>query len=229
MEIMLAVHVAAGALGIVAGFVALFAAKGGALHRRSGALFVSVMLVMGLSGSLIAAARAIEGSVVGGLLAAYLVVTALTTVRPRTAGARRLDLGAMVVALAVGAACVALGIEAAGGAGHLDGIPAPMFFLFGAIGLAAGASDFRLLRPGGGVQGARRLRRHLWRMCVALWIAAASFFLGQADEFPEPLRVPALLAIPAFLPLVVMPYWLWRVRKRRADPRILPTLNASIQ
>jgi hypothetical protein len=45
---------------------------------------------------------------------------------------------------------------------------------------------------------------------------SGSFFLGQADELPEPLRVFPLLAVPAFLPLLVMLYWLWRVRVRQA-------------
>ena len=66
-----------------------------------------------------------------------------------------------------------------------------------------------------GLRGARRLARHLWRMCFALFIAAASFFLGQADEFPEPLRIPALLALPVLAVLLAMLYWLWRVRIRR--------------
>jgi membrane protein DedA with SNARE-associated domain len=52
-------------------------------------------------------------------------------------------------------------------------------------------------------------------MCFALFVASGSFFLGQADEIPEPLRSYPLLAIPAFLPLVVLLYWLWRVRRRR--------------
>jgi hypothetical protein len=56
-------------------------------------------------------------------------------------------------------------------------------------------------------------------MCYALWIATASFFLGPrarvAKVLPEPLLNPALLAPPLLLVLVVMFYWLWRVRIRR--------------
>ncbi|MGH7493681.1 MAG: hypothetical protein ACREOO_14990 [bacterium] len=58
-------------------------------------------------------------------------------------------------------------------------------------------------------------------MCFALFIASGSFFLGQADEIPEPLRIPALLAILALAPLLVMLYWLWRVRIIRAQPGTL--------
>jgi hypothetical protein len=52
-------------------------------------------------------------------------------------------------------------------------------------------------------------------MCVALLIAAISLFGGQADTIPEPLRIPDVLALPAPTVLLVMLYYLWRVRIRR--------------
>jgi peptidoglycan/LPS O-acetylase OafA/YrhL len=73
----------------------------------------------------------------------------------------------------------------------------------------------------GGLRGASRLARHLWRMCFALFIAALSFFLGQSDEIPEPLRILPLLALPVLMVLVTMLYWLWRVRRRRPGVRAL--------
>ena len=53
-------------------------------------------------------------------------------------------------------------------------------------------------------------------MCFALYIASASFFLGQADKLPEAVRHPALLAFPVLAVVVTMFYWLWRVRIRRS-------------
>ena len=44
--ILLPFHVAAGIIAVVAGFVALYVLKGGRLHRKSGMIFVSAMLVM---------------------------------------------------------------------------------------------------------------------------------------------------------------------------------------
>lgn len=215
MYLMLLVHIAAGVVAIVVGYLALFAAKGARLHRKSGRLFVYSMVVMALLGAAMAAVYAQPGSVIAGLLATYLVVTALTTVHPSTAAARRLEVGAMLVALAVGLAGVTLGLQAlVVGDGTLDGVPAAVFFIFGIIALLSSAGDLRMLRSGR-LKGTPRIARHLWRMCFALYIATGSFFLGQADEFPEPLRVFPLLAIPAFLPLLVMLYWLWRVRIRR--------------
>ena len=75
------------------------------------------------------------------------------------------------------------------------------------------AGDFRVLRSGP-LKGTKRLRRHLWRMCFAMWTATGSFFLGQAQVIPKPLRIQPLLLLLAVLPLPVMFYYLWRVRKR---------------
>jgi uncharacterized membrane protein len=212
----LLVHVAAGMLAIVAGYVALYAAKGAAVHRKSGMLFVYAMVTMGLVGAALAAVERKIGSVDGGLLAAYFVVTALTTVRPPTAASRRVEGVGMLVALTVGAINVALGLDTVvRGAATRDGVPVPMYFVLGAIALLAGLSDVRMLRRGG-LRGAPRLTRHLWRMSFALFIAAGSFFLGQAKVIPQPLRVWSVLFTVALLPLAMMLYWLWRVRVRRS-------------
>jgi hypothetical protein len=53
-------------------------------------------------------------------------------------------------------------------------------------------------------------------MCFALFIAALSFFIGQAKVIPEPYRNRGLLALPVLAVLVTMLYWLWRVRRKRA-------------
>jgi hypothetical protein len=86
-------------------------------------------------------------------------------------------------------------------------------FIFGVIALMAGVGDLRMIRAGG-IQGIPRLKRHLWRMSVALFIAAASFFLGPVRRIPEPLRIPALRLLPLVV-LVIMTYWLWRFRRKR--------------
>jgi len=57
--------------------------------------------------------------------------------------------------------------------------------------------------------------RHLWRMCFSLYIASGSFFLGQMKFIPEPARNLPLLFVLAFSPLVLLLYWMWRVRLRR--------------
>lgn len=40
-------------------------------------------------------------------------------------------------------------------------------FIFGVVGLLAAAGDMRMIRAGG-IQGPRRIARHLWRMSLAM-------------------------------------------------------------
>jgi hypothetical protein len=212
----LLIHIAAGLLALGAGTLALAAAKGGTLHRKSGLLFVLSMLTMSLLGALIAAVRNVEPSIniPAGLTTAYLVVTALTTVRPASPHVRRLDIGAMLVALPLGVISLAIGVGALAAGGSRAGMAFPMF-MFGSVGLFGGLSDLRLIRRGP-LHGTPRLVRHLWRMCFALFIAVMSFFLGQAKVFPEPIRSSGVLAIPVVAMLAAMLYWLWRVRRGSA-------------
>jgi uncharacterized membrane protein len=205
-------HVTAGVIAIVAGFVALYVLKGGKLHRRSGRIFVYAMLVMSLSGAVMAVGRAGAAiNIPAGLVTAYLVITSLATVRPPSAGSRPLDRAAMVAAFGLGAGSLLAAITG----GARGGMAYPLV-MFGILALFAGVGDLRMIRAGG-LHGTPRLRRHLWRMCTALFIAAGSFFLGPVRRIPEPLRIPALRLIPLVV-LVTMAYWLWRLRRRRTSP-----------
>jgi uncharacterized membrane protein len=218
---LLPIHIAAGVLGLVAGFVALYAAKGATVHRKSGTVFVYAMITMALTGAVIAALKGSEGVALGGVLTAYLVITALITVRPLAGWSRWFDVGLMLVPLAVGLISLTWGFETlVSPTGRRDGLPAFPFLMTGVVGLLAATGDVRMIRSGA-LQGARRLARHLWRMCWGLWVASGSFFLGQAKVFPKPIRILPLLAILALLPLMAMVYWLWRVRVRRRYPAII--------
>jgi len=228
MGITLAVHIAAGTVGLVAGYVALYAAKAGRLHRRSGMLFVYAMLTMSLGGFAIAVVKDVAPAVniPASLLTSYLVVTALTTVRPAADQRRWLAIGAALVALAVGATMVGFGAEAIANGGRRNGMPAFPFFLFGAIGLLGTTGDLRVMRSGPLV-GAPRLARHLWRMCTALFIAALSFSVQAAKLVPKSARMPGMFALPVLAVLATMFYWLWRVRRTRALRAIV--LRAAAQ
>jgi hypothetical protein len=153
-------------MGLTSGYVALSAAKGGTLHRKSGMLFVFC------DGHDVYHGDADRGC------------------RERRAGDQY-------------PFCVA------------DVLPGDPLFMFGGVGLSASAGDFRMIRAGG-VRGAPRLARHLWRMCFALFIASIAFFLGRG-RVPEAIRTPALLAVGVLLPIVVMLYWLWRLRIRKTS------------
>jgi uncharacterized membrane protein len=215
---MLLIHILAGGLALGAGAVALVAGKGARLHRRSGMLFVYAMLTMAIGGVVLAALRgaAPEMNIPAGLTTAYLVVTALITVQPPSAASRRITVAAMVFGLAVGLASLALAASVlAGASGGRAGMAYPLF-MFGIVGVSAALGDVRVLRAGG-VHGAARLARHLWRMCFALLVATLSFFIGQAQVFPSAIRESGLLPLPVLAVLASMLYWLWRVRGRRSS------------
>lgn len=211
----LVVHIIAGSLGLVSGFVALYASKGTPLHRRAGLVFVCVVLTMSFTGLMIAAVRGVSPAlnIPIALLTGYLVITSLTTMRPPAAGSRSLTIGLLLVAFGVGVADLTFGFQAVARGGKEAGIAFPSF-IFGLVGLLGAAGDVRVVRSGP-LRGAPRIARHLWRMCFALAIAALSFFVGQAKVIPEPIRIMPLLALPVLAVLATMFYWLWRVRIRR--------------
>jgi uncharacterized membrane protein len=219
---LLPIHIIAGLIAIVAGFIAVYALKGARLHRKSGMIFVYSMWVLSLTGAVIAAVKHQPASVIGGSLAFYLVTTALLTVRRRDDAFHWTDAGALVVGVAVGVFAIRIGLDARNGVtGTSKGVPAAMLFLFATVALLGALGDVRVMLAGS-LQGAHRIARHLWRMCFALFVASGSFFLGQAQVFPKPMRIYPLLAIPALLPLALLLYWLVRVLftrwyTRRAD------------
>jgi uncharacterized membrane protein len=212
---LLPIHIVCGAIGIISGFVALSALKGGKLHRKSGMIFVYAMLVMSAIAAVMATLVAQRFNAMQGVLTFYLVTTALLTVRRRGQEIRWVDAGAMLAALMVGLYEVRLGFEALNSPrGTIDGSPAAAVFAFAAVALLASLGDMRMMRARG-LQGGHRIARHLWRMCFAVFVASGSFFFGQAQVIPEPVRIYPLLAIPVLLPLVLMIYWLTRVRLQR--------------
>jgi len=220
---LLPVHIIAGGLAMVLGAVALVASKGATLHRKSGLLFVYAMLTMGFSGSILALRLSLTNmNVLGGFMAAYFVVTALTTVRPASPWTRWLNWTALVVVIALSVIELALGIKAlASPGGRINGVPFFMMFFMATVTALAATGDIRMLRRGR-LPAGPRLARHLWRMCFALFIAAGSFFSIRervAKILPEPFTTPFMRALPVLLIFVAMFYWLWRVRVRRMLPQ----------
>jgi hypothetical protein len=214
LSVLLPIHIAAGGLALVLGAVALLVKKGGILHRRSGLLFVFAMLVMGIS-------AAILGNVGGGLMTVYFVGTALTTVRPVSTWTRTFNVGALIVVVGLALLTIVGGVKAFNSpGGFLNGVPFVMHFFLAGVMLLAAAGDVRILRFGV-PRGGRRLARHLWRMCFALFIAAGSFFSIRervAKILPEPFTTAPMRVLPILLVFGAMFYWLWRVRGRRTLP-----------
>jgi|SRR5271165_2114039 len=82
----LVIHIAGGAIGLVSGTIAVFARKGGYVHRKAGTVFVVSMLIMALFAIFLGFAIPDQiTNVFIGTFAMYLVATAWMTVR-RKAG-----------------------------------------------------------------------------------------------------------------------------------------------
>ena len=160
----------------------------------------------------------------GGILTLYLVSTAWVTARRRDGETSILDWAALLIPLWAGIGGWINGLDAVHSpTGSKYGVPAGMHFFLGSVMLLA-AGDVRMLLRGG-VFGAQRIVRHLWRMCFGLFIATGSFFLGQGSKvFPAFILKTNVLFIPAILPLILLIFWLFRVRftyayKRTSMPR----------
>jgi hypothetical protein len=88
----------------------------------------------------------------------------------------------------------------------------------GSVALLAATGDVRMLVRRG-ISGTQRIARHLWRMCFALFIAASSIFLARQQIFPALMRKTGALFLLSFLPLILMIFWLVRVRITKAYER----------
>ena len=221
----LVVHVLGGSIALASGFVAVVAAKGGPWNRTAGLVVVASMFVMTIFGAVVGFYE-MKMTGVGALLTAYLVFTGLTTVRPIAGVDRRLEIALMVAALLIAIFELTMGVVAMGRPrGAINGVPGGMILFMGAVALLAAAGDWRMIRAGG-IKGARRLARHLWRMCFALFVASGSFFLGQMKFVPQPIRILPLMFALGVAPLIVLLYWMWRVRLMQS-PRGLIVGNAG--
>jgi hypothetical protein len=147
-------------------------------------------------------------NVVAGVFTFYLVATARATVRRRDRGA--FEMGAFAAAALVAAGGLVLGVLARHNRALTDGAPAAAPFVFAAIAALAAAGDLRLCLAGR-LPARTRTARHLWRMCLALFIAAGSLFLGQPQVFPPALRGSIVLVLPEVAVLALMLFWLARV------------------
>jgi len=221
---LLPVHIAGGIVGLVSGTAALIFRKGGRWHVLAGKVFVASMLIMAAGAVYLAVLKHQPGNIGGGILTFYLILTAWLTARRRDGQTGVYDWALVLIPLALGAFTWMGGLQKMRSpAPPEDGVPAGMNFFMGTVMLLAGAGDLRMLL-GGGVAGAKRVVRHLWRMCFGLFIAAGSFFLGPSNR---PLRLlsalglgqhlsPALFGTSLYiflsvLPLILLIFWVFRV------------------
>jgi hypothetical protein len=222
---MLIVHICGGTLGLLSGTAALAFRKGSPRHVLAGRIFVASMLTMGVAAAYLAIVRHQPNNVGGGILTVYLIGTAWLSARRRDGETRRFDWIALLIPLVIGILAWKNGLDAlCSPTGEKYDVPAGMHLFLGTVFLLTATGDVRMLVRGG-VLGAKRISRHLWRMCFGLFIAAGSFFFGPSNR---PLRLlssveigqhlPAaffstgLYLVLTILPLIFLIFWLLRVR-----------------
>jgi hypothetical protein len=221
----LVAHICGGTLGLLSGTAAISFGKGSPRHILAGKVFVGSMLIMALGAVYLGIVKHEPSNISGGMFTFYLIGTAWLTARRRDGETGRLDWVALLVPLALGVLTWLSGINVLRrGAMSQDGVPVGMTFFTGSVMLLAAAGDIRMLMRGG-ILGAKRIARHLWRMCFGLFIAAGSFFLGGANRplrllstvglgqhLPQALFSVGVYLVLTVLPLVLLVFWLVRVR-----------------
>ena len=207
MNSILWIHIAAGIAAIPLGAIAVAARKGGSVHLLAGTWFAASMLVLGVTAAILEPFRVpTPGSPVGPIIVCYFVATSWMTARRRDGTTGKFEIVACVAVLA-GAAAIAW--EAFTG-GTTPAGRGPLF-IFAGVCVLAGLLDLNaILRSP--LSGRQRISRHLWRMCVAFFVATGSFFLGQQDILPAAIRGSPVLFVLAFAPIAVMLFWLVRIR-----------------
>lgn len=209
-------HLLSGTVAVLAGAVALCVTKGRASHRLAGRVFGCSMLMTAGLGALLGLLKYEQLLITfyAGGLACYLVASGWLTVRPSAAipGWREASMTTLAAAITVGLLLTgALALRSESGSAY--GFPAEDYFLLAIMAGIGVVGDFRLHRRGGLV-GNERLARHLWRMCLGLFIAAGSLFTGPgARAFPAELRESGLLALPELLVALMLLYWLVKLRR----------------
>ncbi len=211
-------HICAGFVVLLSGAAAMLFRKGSHRHIIAGNIFVISMMGLSTTGTYLGFVKHHILNTLMGILAFYLVATAWFAARRKSRETRIFDQGALLVPLAVGVTLIAFGVAVAGRLVLKHGYPAAVYLVFGSMALVFAAGDVRMLIRGS-LFGAHRIARHLSRVCYALFIAAASFFLGQQQVFPAALRKTGLLFLLSIIPLILMIFWLFRVRFTNAYER----------
>jgi uncharacterized membrane protein len=212
----LPIHIAAGLAAILLGVIAVAVRKGGLRHTQAGSWFAVAMIVLGVTASILEPFRTPKpGSPITGLFVCYFVATSWVSARRRDGRTGKFEMLAAAVALGTGAVMIWAGVT---GRSTTPVGSGPVFILAG-LCLTAGLLDLRVVLRKRLTAG-ERIRRHLWRMCFAFFIATGSFFLGQQKVMPAAVRGSPVLFILAFAPFAVMLFWLVRLRFAKVIARL---------
>jgi uncharacterized membrane protein len=214
-------HIGGGTVALFSGTIAIFASKGGRLHRAAGKVFFVSMLVMAAFAAFLAVVR--PGQLVNlfiAIFATYLVVTAWTTVQRPDGNAGLPEKVGLVIAVLLCAPFAVLVVQVSAGlplffksAIPIKGPVLIALYSFSTVLAIAALGDARVVLAGG-ISGAARIARHLWRMCLGLTMAAGSAFTNGLPRLLPPTThiAPIYLFLPQFVPLILLVFWMIRVR-----------------
>ena len=227
---LLVIHITAGIIGILSGTAAIAFRKGSPRHAQAGKIFVAAMLTMAAAAVCLAYLKQDYNNIGGGVLTFYLIGTAWLTARRKDGETKVYDWAILLIPLAIGVGGWINGLQALHSpSGEKYGVPGGMHLFLGSVCLLAAVGDIRMLLRGG-VFGLQRISRHLWRMCFGLFIATGSFFLGQGMKvFPAFVVNSGVLFIPAVLPLLLLIFWMIRVRFTHSYNRMATLRGSSIR
>jgi hypothetical protein len=213
-------HIGGGTLGLISGLIAGFSPKGERLHRAAGNVFFVSMLVMALFACYLAVVvpdQLVNVFIAG--FAFYLVATGWMTVQRKEGTIGWAEKIATAVAFVLWAPFAILAFQLATGLPPLFKSAVPFegpvliaIYIFATVLAVAALSDAKVVYAGG-ISGAPRIARHLWRMCLGLTLAIGSAFAnGLARFLPGPYHVPLYLHLPKLVPLGLLVFWMIRVR-----------------
>jgi hypothetical protein len=197
---------------MLSGYVAMFFRKGSRRHGLAGDVFAVSMLTLSATGVWLATMKSEPGNILGGALTFYLVATGWMTGRRGDSETSPFDWIALMAISSIAGVELTFGVQALlSPSGIKYGYPAAPYLVFGGVALLSAFGDIRMLERKS-IMGARRIARHLWRMCFAWFIASASIFTARQERFPAVLRQTGVLAFLSYLPLLLLLFWFVRVR-----------------
>lgn len=206
--VLLAIHIGAGAVSLLAAAVAVFTAKGQSAHVRSGRVYAMGMTLVFLT----AVPLALLGADIFLLLIAffsfYLVFAGWRFARNRRGIPHAVDWSAAAILLTTG---LGMGVYAGILAGSGDSQWVTMT-VFAGIALALGVADglyHRLRRATGG----RRISRHLTNMLAGTIATVTAVLVVNVETNPP--WIAWILPTVALTPLII---W-WNVRTARQYQR----------
>jgi uncharacterized membrane protein len=214
-----ALHILGGVVAMIAGLVSVCARKGGYLHRTAGDMFVIAMTIMTIFAAVLGVIR--PGQVINVFIAAftlYLVTTGWLTARRGNSTTRAPEIISLAVSLVLCVPFALLIFQITTGfvlfksAFTIKGPILVALCVFATIMATAAVGDLKIV-VNRGLSGTPRIARHLWRMCFGLALALGSAFTnGFARMLPGAYHVPPAFFLPQLLMLVVLLYWLIRIR-----------------